>query len=106
VRVNLCRHFRDFLVCCHARRAEALLCRLSIEGRGVSVLLRFVAVFTIQLKAYAALSAFLGQHPLAREERRLVAYMLAVSAVQLRYPVVFVVPVKSCDAALQPGPLR
>jgi hypothetical protein len=65
------------------------------------VLCLFVAAFAVQLKAYAALSALLRQHPVAREEWRVVAYMLPVSAVQLCYPVAFVVAVKSYDAALQ-----
>jgi hypothetical protein len=101
------RHFRDFLVWCHARRTQdswsiEVEGRLSIGRRGVnSFFLRFVTAFAVQLKAYAALSAFLSQYPLAREERRVVAYVLLVSAVQLGHPVAFVVPVKSLDAPFQ-----
>jgi hypothetical protein len=66
------------------------------------VLVRLVAAFAVKQDADAALSAFGREHPVAREERRMMAHVLPVAAFKLGYPVAFIVPVEPCDPTLQP----
>jgi hypothetical protein len=93
-------HFRYFPARCHVR---AQSCSGGV-GDG-AVFVRFVAGLAVEFRADAALSSFGREHPGACGERRVVAHVLTVAALKLGYPVLFVVPVESCNPALQLRPL-
>ena len=57
--------------------------------------LLFVTTFAVNLHTHVRCSAFFSRHPLAHCPWRIVAYMLSMPAIQLRYPMAFVILVES-----------
>src|ERR687884_428414 len=61
-------------------------------------LLLFVTLFAVEFEAEAGGAALFGEHPFARDERRVVAHVLRVAAVEQGAPVALVVAVVADDA--------
>jgi hypothetical protein len=62
----------------------------------------FIAAPAIQHRAQARSTSLLGRHPLPNRPRRIMPYMLVMSALQLRHPVILFVAMKADDRTPHP----
>lgn len=60
-------------------------------------------MLAVEFKTYARGTALFGQDPGARDERRIVTHMLAVTALQIGAPVAVLILMKACNPAFHTG---